>query len=167
MKESDIDEQLRTYAKKHETNWQQSIYTFRKHLDNWANRYVWSPWGEMKLSYFPVIFNIHVDGSTAAEISRRSMVVKQNMSRTLKELEEKGMITTHLNEHDKRSEHLMLTPAGKEMVLNAHVELEKLLQRYAELVGEHDLQIASKVIRTINEYHERLDTSNGIGSLSD
>jgi len=164
MEEQAIDEQLRAYVKKHESNWQQSIYTFRRHLDNWASRYVRSPWGEMKLSYFPVIFNIQVDGSTAGEISRRSMVVKQNMSRTVKELEEKGMITTRLNELDKRSEYLVLTPAGKEMVLNAHVELEKLLQRYADLVGEQNLEIASNVIRTINAYHDSLDASHGMES---
>jgi DNA-binding MarR family transcriptional regulator len=112
----------------------------------------------MKLSYFPVIFNISIDGTTAVDITRRSMVTKQSLSRTIKELQEKGIITTKADTKDKRSERLCLTQEGKEWVLEAHVQLEKLTNTYIDLVGEKDLKVAATVLAKIIAFHEQTDT---------
>jgi len=154
---SNIDEQLRAYKNLDEKNWQRIIYQLRRHMDIWAQKTVKPSWGQMKLSYWPVICNIDVEGTTASEIGRKSMVIKQTMSRTLKELEEKGMIISKVNEKDKRSECLELTPTGKRLVLDANIELSKTMTKYKELVGEKDLDTTVNVLNKIIAYHESLN----------
>jgi len=151
-----IDDRLRAYEKGKGRNWQRLIYVLRKHLDIWGHKHIKPFWGQMKISYMPVICNISVDGSTAMEISRSSMTVKQTMSRTIKELEEKGMILSKTNENDKRSECLELTAEGKKMMLDANIELEKLMETYKELVGEKNLDITINTLLKIISYHESL-----------
>jgi len=160
MNNNTIEQQLKKYEKQDDTNWQKLVYTLRRHLDNWGHTAIKSPWGQMKLSYYPVIFNISVDGTTAVDITRRSMVTKQSLSRTVKELEEKGIITTKTDPKDKRSERLCLTQAGKEWVLEAYMQLEKLTNIYIDLIGEKDLLIAATVLGKIIAYHEQTDTSS-------
>lgn len=155
-----IDEEIRGFENKHENNWQRTIYVLRRHLDIWGQKRIRPHWGTMKLSWFPVVFNISVDGSTAGDISRRSMVIKQSMSRTIKELEDLDIITRKAQRKDKRSDLLCLTQLGKELALDAHKQLEGLNQSYIDLVGEHDLRIAEKVLQKIIAYHESLNETD-------
>ncbi len=157
MDEKDIDSKLRVFEKKHHYNWQYLAYKLRKHLDLWALKNVKNPSGEMKQSYLPVIFNINLNGSTASKITRRSMVIKQNLSQTIRELKKTGMIVTETDNKDKRSERLYLTPEGKHVVLDAHLELDKLQKEYARLVGEDELKTAVDVLLKLIAYHEKLD----------
>lgn len=157
MAEKEKDEQLRLFKELHKNNWQHLTSVLRRQLDHWSNGHVKSPEGKMKLSYLPVIFNISVDGSTASEIGQRAMVIKQTMSRTISELEEKGMIVTTINKKDKRSELIHLTDLGKDLVLDAHKELAILTQTYKDLVGENDFGIAESVLLKIIQYHHSLN----------
>jgi len=152
-----IDEQLRQFEDMTERNWQRIIYQLRRHMDIWAQKSVKPSWGQMKLSYWPVICNISVDGSTASEIGRKAMVIKQTMSRTLKELEEKGMIVSKTNEKDKRSECLELTNDGKQLILDASVDMAKMMATYKALVGEEDMETTINVLNKIIAYHETLN----------
>jgi DNA-binding MarR family transcriptional regulator len=150
-----MDDQLRHYEQDYENNWQRLSFLLRRHHDIWAHQYIRPYWGgQMKLSYMPVIYNISVDGSTVMDISRNSMTVKQGISRTVKELEEHGMIVPKKNQQDKRSELLELSKKGKQFVLDARKDLEELQAAYKELVGEEELAIAVKVINKIIKYHE-------------
>lgn len=158
--EKNIDDKLEAFEEKHEHNWQAMIYNLRRHLELWNARHVKNSAYQMKQSYLPALCNITVKGSTVTQIGRRLMVVKQNMSRTIKELEQKGMIVTRENEKDKRSERIDLTPQAKELVLDAHIQLDRLQEDYKSLVGEKNLEIASDVLQKIIAYHEKLNESN-------
>ncbi|RYE28282.1 MAG: MarR family transcriptional regulator, partial [Sphingobacteriaceae bacterium] len=92
MNDKNLDERLIYFEKKHQYNWQHLIYNLRKHMDLWNAKNVKAPLWHIKHSYLPVLFNIHVHGTTATEIGQRSMSFKQNISRTIKELEDKGII---------------------------------------------------------------------------
>jgi DNA-binding MarR family transcriptional regulator len=153
----EIDDRLRQFEKHIDKNWQRLIFVLRKHLDIWAHKHNKTSWGQMKLSYWPVICNITVDGSTAIEIARKSMIAKQTMSRTIKELEEKGIIISETSKSDKRSEVLRLTPEGKQLVLDANLQVFKLMDLYKELVGESNLEITIDVLSKIVSYHENLN----------
>jgi len=158
-KKNDIDEKLRQFEDMSERNWQRIIYQLRRHMDIWAQKSIKPFWGQMKLSYWPVICNISVDGSTASEISRKSMVIKQTMSRTLKELEEKGMIVSKTSEKDKRSECLELTQDGKQLILDASTDMARMMSAYKEIVGEKDLETTINVLNKIIGYHDSLNLS--------
>lgn len=157
MTENNIDEQLSDFEKKHENNWQHLIFNLRKHMDVWNTKHVKAPLWHIKQSYLPVLFNIHVHGTTATEIGQRSMGFKQNISRTIKELEDKGIIVARVNKEDKRSERLNLTPEAKKFILATHVKLDQLQEEYEKIVGEEELKIATKVLLKIIAYHENLE----------
>ncbi|MVT08413.1 MarR family winged helix-turn-helix transcriptional regulator [Chitinophaga tropicalis] len=152
-----IDERLQELEDKDHERWQRLTYLMRKHLDIWTHKYIKPYWKEMKLSYMPVLFNIDVQGSTAMDISRATMIRKQTVSRTIKELEEKGIVTSKINKNDRRSELLELTEKGKQLALDAQLEAKRQEEIYKGLVGEKKYAIAMEVINKIINYHESLD----------
>lgn len=159
MKAKDIDEKLEEIEGQQHKNWQRISFNLRKHLDNWSHCNVKASWQLMKLSYWPVICNIGIKGSTASELSKKSMINKQNISRTIKELEEHKLITTRMNENDRRSEVLELTEEGKQLIFETNTEVLKMNDIYSKLVGEKDLNIAISVLNKILDYHERLENN--------
>lgn len=160
MNEAITDKQLKAFEGLQDKNWQRLIFNLRKHLDNWAHNNIKPYWGQMKISYMPVICNITVDGITMTELSRLSMISKQNMSRTIHELEENGMITSVANSADKRSDILMLTKSGKQFLLEANQDVFNLSNIYKNLVGEKDLETALNVLNRIIEFHENFGDGN-------
>lgn len=153
-----IEEKLREFEGLQDKNWQRLIFNLRKHLDIWAHENVDPGWIKMKLSYFPVLCNIAVDGNTPSEISEKSMITKQNVSRTLKELTMHGMVTTVANQDDKRSDIVVLTESGKQTVYEANLNVFKLNDTYGKLVGSKELEITLDAINKIISYHKSLKT---------
>lgn len=153
-----IEEKLREFEGLQDKNWQRLIFNLRKHLDIWAHENVDPGWIKMKLSYFPVLCNIAVDGNTPSEISEKSMITKQNVSRTLKELNMHGMVTTVANQDDKRSDIVVLTESGKQTVYEANLNVFRLNDAYAKLVGSKELEITLDAINKIISYHKSLKT---------
>ena len=152
--EKDIDKELLDFERNGSENWQRIIFNLRKQLDIWAHDNIKPIWKDMKLSYMPVMFNISVEGSTASEIAKKSMLPKQTISRSIKELEDKGFIISATSGKDKRIEVLSLTKSGKEFILNAKNETQKMNLIYKQLVGKKDLNTAVRVINSIIDYHE-------------
>lgn len=152
--EKDIDEKIRDLEGMNDRNWQRIIFNFRKHLDSWSHLNVKPIWGDMKLSYWPIICNVGIDGSTAAELSRKSMINKQNISRTLKELQQHGMIYTKQIKKDKRSELIMLTDDGKMLIYEALSDVVKMNEIYEKVVGKDELEITITALNKILTYHE-------------
>lgn len=152
--EEGLDEKLREFEGKQDHNWQRLIFNLRKHLDVWAHMNVEPSWIKMKLSYFPVLCNIDVDGNTPSEISEKSMITKQNVSRTLKELAEHGLVKTIVNKDDKRSDIIVLTEIGKQTVYEANINVFKLHETYKTIVGAKDLEITIATINKILGFHK-------------
>jgi DNA-binding MarR family transcriptional regulator len=161
MDSSKIDKQLMAFEGLQDKNWQRLVFNLKKHLDHWAHINIKPHWGQMKISYMPVICNISVDGSTTSELARMTMISKQNMSRTIRELEANGMIVSRINSNDKRSETLELTDSGKQLVLKANTDVFRMSTIYKKLIGTKDLEIAVNVLNKIIDYHERLAADNG------
>jgi len=160
MDSAKIDKQLRAFDGLQDKNWQRLISILRKHLDIWAHRNIKPHWGQMKISYMPIICNITVDGNTTSELARMTMISKQNMSRTIRELEQNGMIASRVNSNDKRSETLELTESGKQLVIDANTDVFRMSTIYKKLVGAKDLEIAVSVLNKIIDYHESLEAGN-------
>jgi DNA-binding MarR family transcriptional regulator len=154
--EKHLDEKIRDMEGMQDRNWQRLIFNLRKHLDSWSHLNVRPSWGGMKLSYWPIICNIGIDGSTPSELSRKSMITKQNISRTIKELEELGMITSKTNEVDKRSDVLILTEEGKKLIYEANSDVLKMNDIYSEIVGAEELEVTLIALNKILAYHEDL-----------
>lgn len=156
-----IDDRLIEHQKNRDCNWQRLIFVLRKHLDIWSHQNIKPYWGDVKISHMPVIFNINLEGSTSIDIARKSMIAKQSISRTIKELQEKGFVVTKPMKHDKRSELLELSTEGKQFVLDASDAAVSLQESYKQLVGAEKLAIAEEVIKKIIAYHEQLQEEQG------
>jgi len=157
-----IEDRLKEHEKNRDCNWQRLIFVLRKHLDIWTHQNIKPYWGgDIKISHMPVIFNINMNGSTSIDIARKSLTAKQSISRTIKELQEKGFVVPKPMKNDKRSELLELTTEGKEFVLQASDAASKLQENYKQLVGAEKLSIAEEVINKIIAYHEQLEEGSG------
>jgi len=156
-----IEDRLKGHQQNRDCNWQRLIFILRKHLDIWSHQNIKPYWGEIKISHMPVIFNINMEGSTSIDIARKSMLAKQSISRTIKELQQKGFVVAKPMKHDKRSELLELSTEGKQFVLEASDAAVSLQQSYKELVGAEKLAIAEEVINKIIAYHEKLEEESG------
>jgi len=159
MKDS-IDDKIRALEKLHYKNWQRIAFNLRKHLDSWSHVQVKPSWADMKLSYWPVICNIGIDGSTVSELARRSMMPKQNISRTVKELEKLGMIVSCQNANDKRSDMLILTDNGKKLILEVNTDVLKINDVYSSFIDDKELDIAISVLNRILDYHDSFIDNN-------
>jgi DNA-binding MarR family transcriptional regulator len=140
-----------------EKNWARLIYIAKKHLDIWSHQNIRPDYGQMKLSYMPLIFNVRQNGITNTEISKKALIAKQAMSRTVKELEEKGLITSQPLKKDKRSYKIHLTDDGKKFVNEANNKMLNLIDAYKNLVGEKEFDITVDVLSKIIRYHEKIN----------
>jgi DNA-binding MarR family transcriptional regulator len=143
-----------------EKNWGRLIHIAKKHLDVWSHQTIRPYNGHLKLSYMPLIFNISPEGNTNTEISKKALIAKQAMSRTVKELEHMGMITSAPIKQDKRSYRINLTEEGKNYVQDANREMIKLIEQYKQLVGEADFNTTLEVLSKIIRFHETLGISD-------
>lgn len=130
----------------------------KRHFDIWSHQNIKPTRSDMKLSFMPVLFNISPEGNTNTELSKKSLVLKQAMSRTLKELEKAGMVISTPINNDKRSNKISLTTAGKKFVARSTQKLSKLVEQYVDLVGEKDFKTTLKVLSRIIDFHEDLNS---------
>ena len=138
-------------------NFARLVSIVKRHLDIWSHQNIKPTEGDMKLSLMSVLFNISPEGNTNSELSRKSLVFKQAMSRTLKELEEAGMIISTPINNDKRSNKINLTQEGKKFVVTSTKKLSKIVEQYIDLVGETDFKTTLKVLSKIIDFHEGLN----------
>ncbi|MFD2287937.1 MarR family transcriptional regulator [Pedobacter petrophilus] len=158
--EKNIDEKLREIEQMQDRNWQKLSFNLRKHLDLWSHANMDANWKDMKLSYWPIICNIGINGCTPSELSRKSMIPKQNISRTIKELEALGMIESKSSEVDKRSEVLFLSQKGKELTYKANNNVMEMNNIYRKVVGAAELEITITALNKILVYHEDLQKNS-------
>lgn len=69
-----------------------------------------------------------------------------------------GMVTTIANQDDKRSDIVVLTESGKQTVYEANLNVFRLNDAYAKLVGSKELEITLDAINKIISYHKSLKT---------
>lgn len=140
-------------------NWGRLISIAKKHLDIWSHQNINFESGDMKLSFLPVIFNISPDGNTNSELSKRSLIAKQAMSRTIKELEERGLVITAPLTNDKRSYKINLTATGKKFVESSTKQMSSLIGDYISLVGIKKFGITLEVLSNIIDFHEKINST--------
>jgi DNA-binding MarR family transcriptional regulator len=149
--------ELTDYLQNNERNWVRLIAVTKRLTDGWMqNTMNASTDMPFKTSFMKFLANISLKGTTNQELAKRAMQPKQAMSRTVKEMEVEGLITTEKSKRDGRSAKISLTDDGKKLLLVAKREQEKLTNTYKELVGEENFVIAVEVLYQIISYHESL-----------
>jgi len=80
-----------------------------------------------------MLINIHEDGTAVSQIAILMGVKSTSLSRTLKSMEELGLIFRQVDESDKRSVKIYLTPFGREKKQVA----KDVVRRFNEYLNEH------------------------------
>jgi DNA-binding MarR family transcriptional regulator len=80
-----------------------------------------------------MLINIHEDGTAVSQIAILMGVKSTSLSRTLKSMEELGLIFRQVDESDKRSVKIYLTPFGREKKQVA----KDVVRRFNEYLNQH------------------------------
>ena len=146
-----------------------SLYAGDKLLSAWLN--LTSPlWNTRVVSAMP--YNeAHVLGIllrykdinpplTATDLIRHTHLLKSQMNRVLGSLEEKGYIRRARSEADRRMVFIRLTGEGEEAYRIAHADVDALLARLLECIGEeHALALAGEINEVVAVLDEILGHS--------
>lgn len=126
----------------------------KRAFDEWALKILNEKgYAGFKMSYFPIIMNIGLDGSTNKEIAAAGRVTKQAMSKVIKELEKMKLIRYDYHPEDGRSMMIFLTKKGQEMVLESREMLMELEAKYEKSVGKQKYAIYKEVMQQLIELH--------------
>jgi DNA-binding MarR family transcriptional regulator len=131
------------------------VNRWKRFFDDWAYEALAAAgYDYFKMSYMAFIMNVAETGSSNTEIAAKAKVTKQAMSKVVKELEAKGLISTQKHETDARITVIFLTTKGKNFIADTKKCVNKLGEEYKELVGEKNFEVMVDCIFKINEYHE-------------
>jgi DNA-binding MarR family transcriptional regulator len=131
------------------------INMWKRFFDDWAyEALAREGYDYFKMSYMPLIMNISETGSSNNEIAAKARVTKQAMSKVVKELLAKGLISSQKHKTDARVSILFLTPKGKKFIEDTKRCMNKLGDEYKELVGVHNFEVMVDCVFKINQYHE-------------
>jgi DNA-binding MarR family transcriptional regulator len=96
-------------------------------------------YGDLRSTHTTLLSNIDLAGSTVTTAADRAGISKQAMGRLATELEGAGYIRVSADPNDARARILLLTRAGKKLMLDSLEVMAELEQRYASSIGQDRL----------------------------
>ncbi|MBO9354955.1 MarR family transcriptional regulator [Bordetella petrii] len=87
---------------------------------------------------------LDLEGTRSSELARRSGISKQAVAKSLKELEEAGLVTRSQDDSDGRAQIICFTERGVEYLLSIHAAIKSIEQEYEKLLGAAGLQALRK-----------------------
>lgn len=102
----------------------------------------------MSIGY--ALLNIDKEGTLSTSLGPKMGMEPTSLSRTLKNMEEAGLIVRRKDEEDKRKVHLFLTELGEKMRDESKKTVLEFNQAVREELSERDLKTFFKVMNKIN-----------------
>ncbi len=96
-------------------------------------------YADLRSTHTTLLSNIDLAGSTVTTAADRAGITKQAMGRLATELEGAGYIRVRADPNDARARVLLLTRAGKKLMLDSLEVMAELEQRYASSIGQDRL----------------------------
>lgn len=110
--------------------------------------------GTMSIGF--ALLNIHSDeGTPATKIGPMMGLETRSLTRLLKSMEEKGLITRVADKNDKRSVRIMLTREGKRRKEKARETVLKFNEAVRGEISGQKLNVFFEVVREINRMIEK------------
>jgi DNA-binding MarR family transcriptional regulator len=110
--------------------------------------------GTMSIGY--ALLNISSEEGTAAmKIGPLMGLEPRSLTRLLKSMEEKGLITRQVDKNDKRSVRVQLTKQGKKMKEKSRETVLRFNEAVREEVAEEKLTVFFEVVQKINQIVDR------------
>lgn len=108
--------------------------------------------GTMSIGY--ALLNIDREGTPSTSLGPKMGMEATSLSRTLKKMEEEGLIRREKDQVDKRKVHLFLTDLGEQMREQSRRTVIDFNNAIREMVSEKELKTFFKVMSGINEVLE-------------
>jgi len=110
--------------------------------------------GTMSIGY--ALLNVSSEEGTAAmKIGPLMGLEPRSLTRLLKSMEEKGLITRQVDKNDKRSVRVLLTKQGKKMKEKSRETVLRFNEAVREEVAEEKLNVFFEVVQRINQIVDR------------
>ncbi len=110
--------------------------------------------GTMSIGY--ALLNVSSEEGTAAmKIGPLMGLEPRSLTRLLKSMEEKGLITRQVDKNDKRSVRVLLTKQGKKMKEKSRETVLRFNEAVREEVAEEKLTVFFEVVQKINQIVDR------------
>jgi len=110
--------------------------------------------GTMSIGY--ALLNVSSEeGIAAMKIGPLMGLEPRSLTRLLKSMEEKGLITRQVDKDDKRSVRVLLTKQGKKMKEKSRETVLRFNEAVREEVAEEKLTVFFEVVQKINQIVER------------
>lgn len=152
---SSLDKELEKTQEFKKRSFPKLLHKLRRHFDSWAEECLHDHgYTDFKMMFMPFIMNIDPEGVTNNELAKRANVSKQAMSKVVKELEALDYICTAKNKSDGRSNKILLTNRGKELVVASRLKVMELHEKYIGLLGKKNFDQMLDSMITILAYHD-------------
>lgn len=134
------------------------IYLLRRLTDRWASVNLSKvATQEFNVTFLPYFMNIGEKGVSNHDLVKTIKVTKQGVSKTIKELENLGLVFTEKSDADARSIMIYLTSAGKALFDVIKEHSEGLHDEYRKLVGTKNFETMIDTLLKIIDFHERIE----------
>lgn len=135
-------------------------YILKRLTDRWAAEHLPSMTTvKFNVTFLPYFMNIGTEGISNTELVSIIKVTKQAVSKTVRELEELGLVYTVKGESDARSIMIYLTEEGKTLYHGIKLNSDKLSEEYVELVGPKKYDAMIDGLLKIIDFHEQMEKS--------
>ena len=156
MKKAELDIVLRETEHVKLRNWGKIIAVLRRQFEIWAIEELSSHgYSDFAMAHMPLIMNIKPEGTNNNELAAIAKISKQAMSKTVKDLLEKGYIRTKTDVADKRSTIISLTDKGKRFVIKARSCVQAVMLEYQNLLGKQEYDHMIDNLLKIIEYNDK------------
>lgn len=110
--------------------------------------------GTMSIGY--ALLNVSSEeGTPAMKIGPLMGLEPRSLTRLLKSMEEKGLITRQVDKNDKRSVRVLLTRQGKKMKEKSRETVLRFNEAVREEVPEEKLNVFFEVVQKVNQIVDR------------
>lgn len=109
---------------------------------------------QFKSSYLPVFLLLFKEPGTTVGIAEACGVTKQASSKLLREMTGFGLLKSHVNREDRRSEIIQLSAKGRRMATEVRKCLNRLTENYKTLMGKQEYDQMLELLGVLWILHE-------------
>jgi len=132
------------------------IYLMKRVMDKWTESRLTGITPEnLNVVHLPYFMSIGDHGISNHELIRKIKVTKQGVSKTVKELENLGLVYTEKGETDARSIMIFLSPQGKLLFDSIRQSGLELHTEYKKVVGTKNFEITLNTLIKMIDFHEQ------------
>ncbi|WP_316833471.1 MarR family transcriptional regulator [Pedobacter nutrimenti] len=134
------------------------IYLLRRLTDRWASVNLSRVAAQdFNVTFLPYFMNIGDEGVSNHDLVKTIKVTKQGVSKTVKELENLGLVYTEKSDTDARSIMIYLTETGRTLFNVIKEHSDDLHNEYRKLVGTKNFELMVDTLVKIIDFHERIE----------